>query len=86
MPRSDYLKYFARNEADEYVGTKPEKSWNDEELEEAFGRYRDFRPTKWVRSEAGRGSSALVPGNEVFAAAEANEVGDGSRLLNERQR
>jgi hypothetical protein len=82
MPRSDYLGYFARNEVDEYVGTEPERSWNDEELEEAFGRYRDFQPTKWVkRSEGVGGPSALVPGKEVFVAADASEEGDGSRLL-----
>jgi len=86
MPRSDYIKHFARNEVDEYVGTEPERMWGDEELEEAFGRYRDFRPTRWVmKSEDGgtRGSSALVPGKEVFDAAEVNEGGDGGRLLKE---
>lgn len=84
MPRSAYIKYFARNEVDEYVGTEPERSWGDEDLEEAFGRYRDFRPTRWVmKSEDGgsRGGAALVPGKEVFVAAEASGRGDGGRLL-----
>jgi hypothetical protein len=87
MPRRDYIKYFARNEADEYVGTEPEQSWNDEALEEAFGRYRDFKPTRWVMKEdgdsRGKGSASLVPGKEVFVAAEVCERGDGGRLLNE---
>jgi hypothetical protein len=86
MPRSDYIKYFARNEVDEYVGTEPERVWGDEDLEEAFGRYRDFRPTRWVRMSGDggkKGDSALVPGKEVFVAAEASETGDGGRLLNE---
>jgi hypothetical protein len=88
MPRRDYIKYFARNEVDEYVGTEPEKTWGDEDLEEAFGRYRDFQPTRWVmKSEdggnRGKGSSALVPGKEVFVAAEVSERGDGGRLLKE---
>lgn len=91
MPRSDYIKHFARNEVDEYVGTEPERAWGDEDLEEAFGRYRDFRPTRWVmKSEDGgaRGSKggamALVPGKEVFVAAEEGaERGDGGRLLKE---
>lgn len=84
MPRSDYIKYFARNEVDEYVGTEPERPWGDEDLEEAFGRYRDFRPTRWVmKSEDGGswGASALVPGKEVFVAAEASGSGEGGRLL-----
>jgi hypothetical protein len=86
MPRSDYLKHFARNEVDEYVGTEPERRWGDEELEEAFGRYRDFRPTRWVmKSEDGgaRGTSALVPGKEGFDAVEVTEGGDRGRLLKE---
>jgi len=86
MPRRDYTKYFARNEADEYVGSEPEKTWSDEDLEEAFGRYRDFQPTRWVRKsgdKGGRGTSALVPGKEVFAAVEVSEGGEGGRLLNE---
>jgi len=86
MPRSDYIKHFARNEVDEYVGTEPERVWGDEELEEVFGRYRDFRPTRWVRMSGGggrRGSSALVPGKEVFAAAETSEMADEGRLLKE---
>lgn len=86
MPRRDYTKYFARNEADEYFGTEPEKTWSDEDLEEAFGRYRDFQPTKWVRKSGdkeGRGTASLVPGKEVLAAAEASEGWEGSRLLKE---
>lgn len=54
MPRGDYIKFFARNEVDEYVGTEPERAWSDDDLEEVFGRYRDFRPTRWVmKSEEG---------------------------------
>jgi hypothetical protein len=87
MPRRDYLKYFARNETDDYVGTEPEKSWNDDDLEEAFGRYRDFKPTRWVMKEdgnsRGKGSASLVPGKEVFVTAEVSERGDGGGLLNE---
>lgn len=79
MPRSAYLKYFARNEADEYVGTEPEQTWNDEELEEAFGRYRDFLPTKWVRTEDPGAPPTLVPGKEVFVASEG-DYSDGGLL------
>ena len=87
MPRSSYLQHFARNEADEYVGTEPEKVWDDERLEEAFGRYRDFKPTRWVREErrdggVGAEGFALVPGKEGFAAAEG-EDGDACRLVKE---
>ena len=90
MPRSSYLQHFARNEADEYVGTEPEKIWDDERLEEAFGRYRGFKPTRWVREErrddgagGGEGVFALVPGKEDFAAAAEGEDGDAGRLVKE---
>ena len=39
MPRSDYLKYFAKDDDGNYVGTEPQKSYTDEELDEMFARY-----------------------------------------------
>lgn len=88
MPRNAYFKHFARNEADEYVGTEPERLWNDDDLEEEFGRYRDLKPTKWViRSEdgTGKGTCSLVPGTEVYVAAEMSEREEESRLVSERE-
>jgi hypothetical protein len=39
MPRREYLKYFAKDEKRNYVGTEPERSWTGEELDEMFGQY-----------------------------------------------
>lgn len=46
MPRGEYLKYFAKDEAGTYVGTEPKRDWTAEELDERFGRYRK----SWVKS------------------------------------
>lgn len=40
MPRGEYLKYFARNQAGEYIGTEPYKQWTEIELEETFVKYK----------------------------------------------
>lgn len=40
MPRGDYLKYFARGQAGEYIGTEPHKRWTEEELDETFAQYK----------------------------------------------
>lgn len=49
MPRKDYKQYFARGLRGEYVGSEPYRRWREEELEEAFGRYKP------VRKGTGRG-------------------------------
>lgn len=55
MPRKEYLKYFARDRNNVYIGTERERVWTDEELELRFGRYRDFERPKWVVGrDAGR--------------------------------
>lgn len=48
MPRREYQRYFARNEANEYVGTEPERTWTKQDLEEMFGQYQNLPPAKWV--------------------------------------
>lgn len=40
MPRREYLKYFAKDEKGEYIGTEPYKRWTEEELEAEFGKYK----------------------------------------------
>lgn len=40
MPRREYKKFFARGVQGEYVGSEPERSWTEEELDEMFGMYR----------------------------------------------
>jgi hypothetical protein len=39
MPRRDYLKYFAKGDDGNYVGTEPQKSYTDQELDEMFAQY-----------------------------------------------
>lgn len=50
MPRGDYLKYFARGQKGEYIGTEPYKKWTEEELDEAFNQYKPAPPKKGVRT------------------------------------
>ena len=47
MPRMDYLKYFARDEHHNYIGTEPERRWTPEEVEEKWGQYKNLPPTQW---------------------------------------
>jgi hypothetical protein len=40
MPRRDYLKWFARDLKGTYIGTEPQRQWNEDELEKEFGQYQ----------------------------------------------
>lgn len=40
MPRRDYLKYFAKDEDGNYIGTEPQRAWTEEELSEMFRQYK----------------------------------------------
>jgi hypothetical protein len=40
MPRGDYLKYFAKDNFGNYIGTEPEREWTEEEVEEGFRQYK----------------------------------------------
>lgn len=40
MPRREYLKFFAKDERGEYIGSEPQKKWTEEELDEEFGKYK----------------------------------------------
>jgi hypothetical protein len=40
MPRRKDLKYFARDEKKNYVGSEPERTWTDEQLDGMFGQYQ----------------------------------------------
>ena len=51
MPRRDYLRYFARDEAGNYVGSEKEESWAESDLEEEFGEYKDMEQRRWVVRE-----------------------------------
>ena len=53
MPRRDYLKYFAKDYDGSYIGTEPQRTWTEEELEETFGMYkRDLRAKPGRRSQS----------------------------------
>ncbi|PVH77406.1 hypothetical protein DL98DRAFT_517376 [Cadophora sp. DSE1049] len=52
MPRADYLKYFARDKNNFYVGSEPERMWTAEELDEEFGMYQDLPPPLWSMVES----------------------------------
>ena len=55
MPRKEYLKYFARDRNNVYIGTEREVIWTDEELHKKFGIYRASERPKWiVGKDAGR--------------------------------
>lgn len=53
MPRREYLKWFAKDEKGEYIGSEPRKEWTEEELEEVFGQYRP-KHAKRASSFSGR--------------------------------
>jgi hypothetical protein len=40
MPRRDYLKYFAKDENGNYIGSDPYRRWTEGELEEQFAKYK----------------------------------------------
>ncbi|KAG4429478.1 hypothetical protein IFR05_015041 [Cadophora sp. M221] len=51
MPRSEYLRSFARDKNNEYVGTDPERRWTEQDLEEEFGVYQGLPPALWEVKE-----------------------------------
>jgi hypothetical protein len=48
MPRREYLRHFARDRKGQYVRTERERSWSEEALEAAFGRFADAPAMRWV--------------------------------------
>lgn len=40
MPRRDYLKYFAKDENRNYIGSEPYRRWTEGEWEEQFAKYK----------------------------------------------
>lgn len=50
MPRGDYLRYFRHNAQGHYVGTEPEREWDEEEIMEKYGQYQEMP----LRSVLGR--------------------------------
>jgi hypothetical protein len=53
MPRSEYQKHFAVDEKGTYIGTEPQRDWNEKELELEFGEYQDLPKKRWVRTRNG---------------------------------
>lgn len=48
MPRRDYLKYFAKDDQYNYIGTEPQREWTAAELDEQFGQYQGLPPAVWT--------------------------------------
>lgn len=48
MPRREYLKYFAKDDQYNYIGTESQREWTAAELEEKFGQYQDMPPAAWT--------------------------------------
>ncbi|WPG98163.1 Hypothetical protein R9X50_00094900 [Acrodontium crateriforme] len=42
MPRSEYKRFFARDKDRNYVGTEPEREWDENDLMREFGVYQDL--------------------------------------------
>ncbi|KAH7318987.1 hypothetical protein BKA65DRAFT_513608 [Rhexocercosporidium sp. MPI-PUGE-AT-0058] len=63
MPRSDYLKYFARDKNNNYIGSEPERNWTKQCLEEEFGMYQDLSSPLW-RTVTGEGHIFLEESHE----------------------
>ena len=42
MPRRDYKRYFARDRDGNYVGTEPEREWDEADLQREFGMYQEM--------------------------------------------
>lgn len=51
MPRREYLRHFACDEAGRYIGTEKEASWTERDLEREFGAYKLVEPRRWVLRE-----------------------------------
>merc|ERR1739842_241870 len=41
VPRREHQRYFARDYKGNYIGTEPERLWNEAEVEAMFGQYQD---------------------------------------------
>jgi hypothetical protein len=49
MPRSEYLKYLAKDDVGLYCGTEEWREWTAEELEENYGQYKIELPKTKVK-------------------------------------
>jgi len=66
MPRREYLRFFAKDEKGDYIGSEPKREWTEAELEETFGKYKPNYGKERRGSAAGRlgsmSGSVLVNG------------------------
>ena len=53
MPRGEYLRKFARDSKNNYIGIEPERAWREEDLDKAFSKYNDGVSAKWVVRSVG---------------------------------
>lgn len=40
MPRRDYRRFFVKDKFMNYIGTEPEREWEEEDLMRRFGAYQ----------------------------------------------
>jgi hypothetical protein len=57
MPRGDHVRYFRLNAQGHYVGTEPEREWEEEEIMEKYRQYQDFP----LKSISGRTTGHHAP-------------------------
>ncbi|KAH8593719.1 hypothetical protein B0O99DRAFT_688552 [Bisporella sp. PMI_857] len=50
MPRRDYLKWFARDKAGQYIGTEPKREWTEAQLDAAFKQWQPVLDKKKRRT------------------------------------
>ncbi|RDW60164.1 hypothetical protein BP5796_11770 [Coleophoma crateriformis] len=51
MPRGEYLRFFARDNSGNYIGSEPYKQWTEKELNDRYGKFKpNFKREKkgWV--------------------------------------
>lgn len=66
MPRREYKRHFARDRDGNYVGTEPERDWDEADLRREFGVYQDMA----LRS---------VPGCSEYGEGDGKGGGKGER-------
>lgn len=50
MPRRDYQRFFAKDNKGVYIGSEPYRRWTEEELDEAYGKYKPEPKKKGYRA------------------------------------
>ncbi|KAH7397938.1 hypothetical protein BKA64DRAFT_673160 [Cadophora sp. MPI-SDFR-AT-0126] len=70
MPRREYLKWFARDEKGDYVGSEEHRRWTEEELEEAFKQYKP-EPTKAKKTGLLSGTGGMKTSSALSSVSQS---------------